>query len=239
MAANDNAIVHIKWCNFKSDFTDQFKSLLQTGELSDIRIKIVDGKKIVSKIFAHKFILRNESEYFRDLFNLKPWLKYIKLPIDAVAAKFAIFFMYHGEVNIPKTVVGKFLEATKLLRLKGFETVGKSDLRTERDCKIKLGKRVDEYSEYIKSHDSHQTDFIAPTGKPLRKKVRRFKALNIDLECHSNSISRASTKNSCLKWVDASHMSSADNSSSSSSIIDFCKYKKASSDGQSSPEIVD
>lgn len=235
MFANYKALVQIKWCDFNSVLTDEFKSLLQTGELSDILIEIVDG----SKICAHKIILRNGSEYFRDFFNINPRSRYIKLPTDAVATKFAILFMYHGEVNILKTDLDAFLEAAKLLRLKGFEAVRKSDLGTERDFNINLGQKCDKYSKYMKTHYSYPNDFIPSTGKLLRKTVKRSATSNNDLAIHefvrqSNSISRPSTSNSCTESVDSGHLSFA----SSSSKIDFSEYKKTPSNGQGSPEIV-
>lgn len=234
MFANDKAIVHIKWCNFKSDFTDEFKSLLQTGELSDIQIRIADG----SRICLHKIILYNVSEYFRDVFNVNPRLRVINLPIDAEAAKFVILLMYHGEINIPKTSLRAFLEAANLLRLKGFNAVSGSDLGTERDCKIDLSEQNDEFLEYMKKHDSHQNDFIAPTEMPLRKKVRRSVTFNTDLAtdefvCPSNSISR----NLCPR-DDSRHVSFVDDNSSLSSNIIFSEFQKTPSDGNSSPEIV-
>lgn len=241
MFANYKALVHIKWCNFNSVLTDEFKSLLQTGELSDILIEIVDG----SKICAHKIILRSTSEYFRDIFNIDPRSRHIKLPTDAVATKFAILFMYHGEVNILKTDLAAFLEAAKLLRLKGFDAVRISDLGTERDLKINLGQQSDEYLKYMNANRSHPNDFIASTGKRLRKTVKRSAASNNDLAinkfvCKSNSISRPSTSRSCTKSADSSQLSFVSFASSSSS-IDFSEYKKAPSpsNDQSSPEIVE
>lgn len=221
MFTNNKAIVHLKWCNFKSDFTDEFKPLLQTGELSDFQIRLVDG----SKICAHKIILRNGSDYFRDVFKVKPWSRHTKLPSNAVAAKFAILFMYHGEVNISKTDLDAFLEAAKLLRLKGFEAVSKSDLGTERDFKIDLSKQSDEYAEHMKKND----------GQPLRKKVKRSKKVNIEStidEFVYRSNLTARTRKPCTKSVHSSYQSFSSN-------IDFNEFKKSpSSDAQNPLEIV-
>lgn len=234
------SIINIKWCNFKSDFTDEFKSLLQTGELSDIRIGTVDQ----SKICLHKIILRNVSEYFRDVFNVNPKIRYIKLPIDAKAAKFAILLMYHGEVNIPKNFLGVFLKAARLLRLKGFKTVSERDLSTERDFEIDLSKQSDDFLEYTKKHKLDQNDSISPTEEPLRKKVKRSVTFDTDLATDefvspSNSISRTRTSDLCLKKTDDSiHMSFVDVSSGFSSNIDFIALQNTPSDDESAPEIV-
>lgn len=224
MFANDKAIVHLKWCNFKSDFTDEFKPLLQTGELSDFQLRLVDG----SKICAHKIILRNGSDYFRDVFKVVPRSRYIKLPINAEAGKFAIWFMYHGEVNIPRTDLDAFLKAAKLLRLKGFEAVSICDLSTERDLKIDLSKQSEEYSEHMKKYD----------GQPLRKKVKSSKKFHIEsttdefVHRSDSSISTTCTRNWRTKSVHSRYLSSPSN-------IDFNEFKKSpSSDAQNSPEIV-
>lgn len=118
MAAKNNRIVRIKWDNFESKFASAFGSYFQNRHLSDVSIGTEDG----FKIRAHKIVLCIVSGYFRKIFEMDSKSAFVFLPeVDSKIAKFVLYFMYYGSVNLPNKDLNAFKKVASFLRLNGFE----------------------------------------------------------------------------------------------------------------------
>ena len=107
----------LQWNEFQNNLQTSYRSIRKSGEYSDVTLACGDGQQIE----AHRIILSNSSNLFRDLLKNNPHahpLIYMR-GINYTDLAAIVDFIYHGETEIMKENLESFLEIAGELNVKG------------------------------------------------------------------------------------------------------------------------
>ena len=112
--------LRLDWTGHDANIRDYFRKLKDDQRLFDVTLVTDDGQHLQ----AHKMILSAGSNFFSDIFNIRPYhsnmLVYLK-GISYTKLEPVIDFIYNGEAFIAKEELRVFIETGKDLQVKGLE----------------------------------------------------------------------------------------------------------------------
>ncbi|XP_054291003.1 protein bric-a-brac 2-like isoform X2 [Macrosteles quadrilineatus] len=115
----------LRWNNFQTNFTSQFKALRVDEDFVDVTLAC-EGKRIK----AHKLVLSACSPYFKELFKGNPCKHPIIFMQDVEYEHLMnlVEFMYAGQVNICQTKLPNFLHTAESLQIRGLSAQSQNKL---------------------------------------------------------------------------------------------------------------
>uniref|UniRef100_A0A1B6IR93 BTB domain-containing protein n=2 Tax=Homalodisca liturata TaxID=320908 RepID=A0A1B6IR93_9HEMI len=115
----------LRWNNFQSNFTSQFKALRLEEDFVDVTLAC-EGKRIK----AHKLVLSACSPYFKELFKGNPCKHPIIFMQDVEYEHLMnlVEFMYAGQVNICQNKLPTFLHTAESLQIRGLSAQSQNKL---------------------------------------------------------------------------------------------------------------
>ena len=116
----------LRWNEFEGNVSRSFSSIRDNNQFFDCTLTTDDANEVAysDNLRAHKVILSACSTFFRNILTKESMcahpnpLIYLK-GISAHDLKYILDFMYHGEVNVAKDELDKFLEVAETLKIKG------------------------------------------------------------------------------------------------------------------------
>ena len=116
----------LRWNEFEGNVSRSFSSIRSDNQFFDCTLTTDDDndEEYSDNLRAHKVILSACSQFFKNILTKESMsvhpnpLIYLK-GISAKELKSVLDFMYHGEVNVAKDELDKFLEAANILKIKG------------------------------------------------------------------------------------------------------------------------
>ena len=113
-----------------------FSSIRNNNQFFDCTLTTDDDETYSDNLRAHKIILSACSSFFKNILTKESIcahpnpLIYLK-GISAKELKYILDFIYHGEVNVAKVELDKFLEVADTLKIKGLTTSTKKSLASD------------------------------------------------------------------------------------------------------------
>ena len=114
-----------------------FSSIRNNSQFFDCTLTTDDDEAYSDNLRAHKVILSACSKFFKNILTKESMcahpnpLIYLK-GISAKELRYILDFMYHGEVNVAKYELDKFLEVADTLKIKGLTTSTKKSQGSDR-----------------------------------------------------------------------------------------------------------
>ena len=115
----------LHWNDFEENLSRSFAGIRDLGQFFDCTLITDDEEELYSdNLQAHKVILSGCSAFFKNILTKESICAHpnplIYLGgISAKNLKYILDFMYHGEVNVARDELDKFLEVAKTLKIKG------------------------------------------------------------------------------------------------------------------------
>ena len=113
-----------RWRDFGLNLSHSFAGMRDNNQFFDVTLSTDDDEPYTDVLRAHKVILSACSEFFKHALSKESMcahpnpLIYLK-GISAQDLKYALDFIYHGEVSVAQEELDKFLEVAEALKIKG------------------------------------------------------------------------------------------------------------------------
>ena len=114
----------LRWSDFEGNVSRSFASIRDNSQFFDCTLTTDDDEAYSDNLRAHKVILSACSKFFKNILTKESMcahpnpLIYLK-GISAQDLKYALDFIYHGEVSVAREELDKFLEVAEALKIKG------------------------------------------------------------------------------------------------------------------------
>ena len=128
----------LRWNEFEGKVSRSFSNIRSNNQFFDCTLTTDDDKAFSDNLRAHKVILSACSEFFRNILTKESMcahpnpLIYLS-GISAQELKYVLDFMYHGEVNVAKYELDKFLEVAETLKIKGLTKSSEGSIANDQE----------------------------------------------------------------------------------------------------------
>ena len=163
----------LRWNDFEGKVSRSFASLRDHSQFFDCTLATDNDEAYSDSLRAHKVVLSACSEFFRNLLTRESMCAHpnplIYLGgISARDLKYALDFMYHGEVNVARDELDKFLEVSEILKIEGLTKSSNTSKTSKRPAtsEVSPSHPVGESHKKVKMQSSFMPSSPMTTAEP-------------------------------------------------------------------------